>query len=190
MVTEKTIVQALVCMWETYTARTRHRAKADAGLQYEMAGDTLSVRKYVGDRDSRTVCTLFLSAGALAGFRRAVAQCEGKSDPEFIDQRLKGMIHASCERYSNAKIRRALGVGLSVGAGVMTIVLLSGKALGEAPLWTWVAGVAVGLLGLGLTFWRWHSLRRLCDMSSCSTEEDVLRALEAMDAKLNRRRQR
>lgn len=182
-----TIVQALGCMWKSESNIVRHGARADADIQYEMTGDTLSARKYVGDWESRTVYSMYLSRGTLAGFRRAVSLLyEGKNDPEFIDRRLKSMIAASCEKYNNGAIGHALGLGLSLGAGVMLIVLLSGKALGEAPLWAWLAGIAVCGLGLWLTYRPGLRVRNFWAGCSLETEEATLQSLEKLEAFLRK----
>ena len=182
-----TIVKALSCMWESETSRMRHGRKADAGIRYEMTGDTLSARKYVGDWDSHTVYTMYLSGGALAGFRRVVSlYYGGQTDPELIDQKLKGMIAASCEKHNNGSIGRALGLGLSLGAGILLPVLLSGKALGEAPTWTLLAGMAVSGLGLWLTYRPGRTPRSFWAGCSLETEEDTLQSLEKLEAYLRK----
>lgn len=73
-----TIVKALSFMWESEVRRARHGRKADAGVRYEMTGDMLSARAYIGDWDSHTVYTMCLSGGALAGFRRRCRCVRGR----------------------------------------------------------------------------------------------------------------
>lgn len=186
MIGSDTIVKALSFMWESEVKRAQHGRKADLGIQYEMTGDTLRAREYIGDQESHTVYTMCLSGGALAGFRRAVSLCEGKTDPEFIDQRLKGMIAASCEKHNNGAIGRALGLGLSLGAGVILVVALTGKALGEAPPWALLAGMAVCGLGLLLTYRPWRNARSFWAGCSLETEEATLQSLEKLEAYLRK----
>lgn len=181
-----TIVMALSFMWESEVKRAQHGRKADAGVQYEMTGDTLRAWEYIGDWESHTVYTMCLSGDALAGFRRAVSLCEGKTDPEFIDQRLKGMIAASCEKYNGRAAGRLLGLCLSPCAGALLMVALSAGKSGGVPPWALLAGIAVCGLGLLLTYRPWKNPREFWAGCSLETEEDTLRSLEKLEAYLRK----